>query len=102
MNAKKTADTPSTPNHGTKPAAATDKPGHAKSAPKAVAQAAAKSARTADKQAPKPVAAADAKNDPTSLYMQGKLKATGSSGELFTLLRSGEVSRVIARLASRP
>ena len=48
------------------------------------------------------VAAAEAKNDPTSLYMQGKLKATGSSGELFTLLRSGEVSRVIVRLASRP
>ena len=48
------------------------------------------------------VAAADAKNDPTSLYMQGKLKAAGSSGELFALLRSGEVSRVIARLASRP
>jgi len=48
------------------------------------------------------VAAADAKSDPTSLYMQGKLKATGSTGELFALLRSGEVSRVIARLASRP
>ena len=47
------------------------------------------------------VAAADAGGDPTSLYMQGKLKAAGSSGELFALLKSGEVSRVIARLASR-
>ena len=48
------------------------------------------------------VAAADAGGEPTSLYMQGKLKASGSSGRLFELLRSGEVSRVLARLASRP
>jgi hypothetical protein len=48
------------------------------------------------------VAAADALSDPTSLYMQGKLKAAGPSGALFELLRSGEVSRVLARLASRP
>jgi hypothetical protein len=47
------------------------------------------------------VAAADATADPTGLYMQGKLKASGSSGRLFALLRSGEVSRAIARLASR-
>jgi hypothetical protein len=47
------------------------------------------------------VAAADVSSDPTSLYMQGKLKAAGGSGELFALLKSGEVSRVIARLASR-
>ena len=47
------------------------------------------------------VPAADAAGDPTSLYMQGKLKAAGSSGALFELLRSGEVSRVLARLASR-
>jgi hypothetical protein len=30
------------------------------------------------------------------------LKATGSSGSLFELLRSGEVSAVLKRLASRP
>lgn len=48
------------------------------------------------------VAVADAKGDPTSLYMQGKLKAVGSSGELFELLRSGEAGRAILRLASRP
>ena len=47
------------------------------------------------------VGAADALGDPTSLYMQGKLKATGSSGSLFELLRSGEVSAVLKRLASR-
>lgn len=47
------------------------------------------------------VAAADALGNPTSLYMQGKLKAAGSSGQLFKLLQSGEVSRVLARLASR-
>lgn len=48
------------------------------------------------------VAASDAAGDPTSLYMQGRLKAAGSSGELFVLLRSGEVSRAVSRLASRP
>lgn len=48
------------------------------------------------------VAATEAGGDPTSLYMQGKLKAVGSSGLLFALLRSGEVSRAIVRLASRP
>ena len=47
------------------------------------------------------VAAADAGRDPTTLYMIGALKASGSSGQLFALLRSGEVSRVLARLASR-
>lgn len=48
------------------------------------------------------VAAADAGDDPTGLYMRGRLKAVGSSGRLFGLLRSGEVGRVISRLASRP
>ena len=48
------------------------------------------------------VAAGDAHLDPTSLYMQGKLKAHGSTGALFALLQSGEVSAVIQRLASRP
>lgn len=48
------------------------------------------------------VAAADAGRDPTGLYMQGKLKASGGSGRLFELLRTGEISRVLQRLASRP
>lgn len=48
------------------------------------------------------VAAADAQHDPTSLYMQGKLKAVGSTGVLFALLRSGELSSAVKRLASRP
>jgi hypothetical protein len=30
--------------------------------------------------------------DPTVAYMQGKLKSTGSTGQLFDLLRSGEVA----------
>ena len=47
------------------------------------------------------VAAADAAGDPTTLYMQGKLKAVGSSGALFELLRSGDLSGVLKRLASR-
>ncbi len=47
-------------------------------------------------------AAADAHGDPTSLYMQGKLKVTGSTGDWFRLLRSGDVSAVLKRLASRP
>jgi hypothetical protein len=47
------------------------------------------------------VAAADAHGDPTSLYMQGKLKATCSTGALFEVLRSGGVSAVLQRLASR-
>lgn len=48
------------------------------------------------------VAAADAYGDPTSLYMQGKLKAAGSTGALFALLRAGAISPVLQRLASRP
>lgn len=48
------------------------------------------------------LAATDAQGDPTSLYMQGKLKAAGSSGALFVLLRSGQISAVVRRLASRP
>ena len=47
------------------------------------------------------VAAADAAGDPTTLYMQGKLKAVGSTGALFELLRSGDVNGVLKRLASR-
>ncbi len=48
------------------------------------------------------VPAAEAHVDPTSLYMQGKLKVSGGSGALFALLQSGEVSPVLQRLASRP
>ena len=48
------------------------------------------------------VPAAEATGDPTSLYMRGVLKATGSTGALFRALRSGEVSATLARLASRP
>jgi len=42
------------------------------------------------------VGVADAGLDPTVAYMQGKLKATGHTGRLFELLRSGEVARAIA------
>jgi hypothetical protein len=48
------------------------------------------------------VPATEVAGDPTSLYMRGVLKATGSTGVLFRALRSGEVSATLARLASRP
>jgi len=48
------------------------------------------------------VPANEVTGDPTSLYMRGVLKATGSTGALFRALRSGEVSATLARLASRP
>ncbi|MGZ4702630.1 MAG: hypothetical protein ACXV3B_05250 [Ilumatobacteraceae bacterium] len=48
------------------------------------------------------VAAADAGVDPTVAFMQGKLKSTGSTAELFEVLRSGEAAAAIKRLASRP
>jgi hypothetical protein len=34
--------------------------------------------------------------DPTVAYMQGKLKATGDTGQLFAVLRSGEVAAALA------
>lgn len=40
--------------------------------------------------------------DPVVAYMQGKLKSTGSTGELFRLLRSGTVATALSALASRP
>ena len=40
--------------------------------------------------------------DPVVAFMQGKLKSTGSTGELFRLLRSGEVTTALSALASRP
>jgi hypothetical protein len=48
------------------------------------------------------IAAADAGLDPTVAFMQGKLKSTGSTAALFQVLRSGDASAVISRLASRP
>jgi len=46
------------------------------------------------------VPAADAASDPTVAYMQGKLKASGHTGELLDLLRSGEAARALGRLAA--
>jgi hypothetical protein len=46
------------------------------------------------------VAAADAALDPTVAYMQGRLKATGHTGLLFEVLRSGEASAAVAALAA--
>jgi hypothetical protein len=48
------------------------------------------------------IAAADAALDPTVAFMQGKLKSTGSTAALFEVLRNGEASAAISRLASRP
>ena len=47
------------------------------------------------------VGAADATLEPSVAFMQGKLKATGHTGRLFELLRSGEAAAAISRLASR-
>ena len=48
------------------------------------------------------IAAADAALDPTVAYMQGKLKSTGSTAALLEVLRNGEATAAIRRLASRP
>jgi hypothetical protein len=48
------------------------------------------------------IAASDAAVDPTVAFMQGKLKSTGSTAALFDVMRSGEASAAIIRLASRP
>ena len=48
------------------------------------------------------VAASDASLDPSVAFMQGKLKAAGSTGALFDVLRSGAAAAAISRLASRP
>jgi hypothetical protein len=47
------------------------------------------------------IAAADAALDPTVAFMQGKLKSTGSTAALLEVLRNGDASAVISRLASR-
>jgi hypothetical protein len=48
------------------------------------------------------LAAADAALDPVVAFMQGKLKSTGSTGELVAALRDGSAAAAISRLASRP
>lgn len=48
------------------------------------------------------IAAADATLDPAVAFMQGRLKATGSTGALFDALRDGSAAAAISRLASRP
>ena len=47
------------------------------------------------------VAAADSEMDPTVAYMRGRLKASGSTGELLRLLKSGEMAPVLSRLGKR-
>jgi hypothetical protein len=48
------------------------------------------------------VAAADAALGPEVAFMQGKLKNTGPTGELFAAFRDGSAAAAISRLASRP
>jgi len=48
------------------------------------------------------VVSKDAAADPSLAFMQGKLKAEGSTGALFKVLMSGEAASEISRLASRP
>jgi ribulose 1,5-bisphosphate synthetase/thiazole synthase len=40
--------------------------------------------------------------DPTVAYMRGALKATGHTGVVLELLKSGEAAEAISRLASEP
>ena len=47
------------------------------------------------------IAAKDTDQDPTVAYMLGKLKAEGSTRELFRSLWSGEAKKAISQLASR-
>jgi hypothetical protein len=42
---------------------------------------------------------ADLGLDPTVAYMQGKLKSTGSTGQLFELLKSGQVADALASIS---
>lgn len=48
------------------------------------------------------IASKDAASDPSLAFMQGKLKAEGSTGALFRVLMSGDAASEISRLASRP
>ncbi|MCU1395136.1 MAG: hypothetical protein JWM34_3564 [Ilumatobacteraceae bacterium] len=47
------------------------------------------------------VGAADAGLDPQVAFMRGKLKSTGSTGQLFELFKTGSVAETLARMASR-
>jgi hypothetical protein len=47
------------------------------------------------------VAAADAGVDPSVAFMQGRMKATGDTGVLFAVLKSGEAADVLRRLSRR-
>ena len=47
------------------------------------------------------VAGPDAGMDPQIAFMRGKLKSTGPTGELFTLLQTDQVAGVLSRLATR-
>jgi hypothetical protein len=47
------------------------------------------------------IAAADVGGDPTVAYMQGKLRATGHTGLLFDVLRTGAAAAALDRLARR-
>lgn len=51
--------------------------------------------------APVAIAAAD-DFDATVEFMRGKVKATGHTGALLDLLRSGDATAVLSRLASQP
>ncbi len=44
---------------------------------------------------------ADAHRDPTVAFMQGRLKSSGDTGQLFRLLRSGDVAAALHRLTAR-
>ena len=46
------------------------------------------------------VGVVDAGLEPAIAFMQGKLKATGHTGRLFELLRSGEVASAIAAVTA--
>lgn len=46
--------------------------------------------------------AADPGFDATVEFMRGRLKATGHAGQVLDLLKSGEVTAVLSRLASQP
>jgi hypothetical protein len=46
------------------------------------------------------VPAAEATSDPAVAFMQGKLKASGHTGQLLDLLRSGDAAAALTRLAA--
>jgi hypothetical protein len=48
------------------------------------------------------VDAADPDFDPTVAFMRGKLKASGHSGQVLDLLKSGDAATAIAALAAQP